>query len=288
MNLIVGATGELGSRIARRLLAQNRAVRILTRESSNYWELERAGAEVVFGDLKNPETLAAACRDVSRVLTTASASMRGGDDTLESVDREGTAHLIEAAKQAGTGQFVYVSAYGFEADSPLPLARYKAENEQRLKNSGLNYTILKPTMFMEVWIGFLLGSQLQQGGAVTILGDGNVKHAFVAIDDVADLAVAVLGHDAARNAEIPLSSPTPASYRDIIALIEEATGYPIEVHTVELGQEMPGLPPLVTELWTMMIEAGDVSLDVTDTANTFDLRLKTVPEYVRETFGPRA
>lgn len=60
---------------------------------------------------------------------------------------------------------------------------------------------------MESWIGFVICAQLQQGPTVTIVGDGKVKHGFVAIQNVAELAVAVLGNSNADNAVIPLNGP---------------------------------------------------------------------------------
>ncbi len=285
MNLIVGATGELGGRVARRLLAQNQAVRVLVRNSSQYLPLERAGAEVAFGDLKEPDTLPKACRGARRVVATASASLRAGDDTLEAVDRDGIRHLINAAKDAGVEQFVYVSAYGFHIDAQVALARYKSENEAYLRGSGMAYTILKPVNFMESWIGFMLGRQLQQGSTVTIVGDGRTRHGFVAIDDVATLAVKALGHPEAQNTEISVNGPASHSYREIIGLLERATDRRIAVNSVEPGEPLPGFPPVVAELWAWLVEMGDVDIDMTETCLAFDLRLTSVASYIQRTFG---
>lgn len=285
MILVVGATGELGRRVTQRLLTRDHQVRTLVRPSSDYRELREQGAELVFGDLKDLASLRKACDGVKQVVTTASASMRGGADTIETVDRLGTRNLIKAAQDARVKQFVYTSAYGFTADSPLPLARAKAENEKALRESGMGYTILKPPLFMESWIAFVLGAQLQREAKVSLVGDGKTKHGFISIENVADLAAAVIGHPAAENAELPLSAESH-SYLEIIEMIEATTGQSIQVDHVAPGEPVPGMPLLVTELWSTLAQAPDFELDTSHVAKTFGIQLISVEEFVRRTFGP--
>jgi uncharacterized protein YbjT (DUF2867 family) len=270
--------------ITRKLCAQGNPVRALVREGSAYEELQKAGAEIAFGDLKEPDTLRSACEGVKQVLSTATAVMRGGADTIDSVDIQGTSNLIDAAKAAVVEQFVYVSAFGFSPEASAPLARAKGLSEVKLQNSGLTYTILKPVTFMESWIGFVLGSQLAQGSSVTILGDGTVKHGFVASENVADLAVAVLGHPQAQNAVIPFNGPGSFSYRDIIKMIEGISGRTIEINSVDPAQPVPGLPPFVIELWRLFIELGDVTLSSEETAQTYGIKLVHVEDFIQTMF----
>ena len=107
MDLVVGATGSLGGHIAHRLLKIGEPIRALVRDGSDYSQLQLAGVEVALGDLKNRPSLDRALIGVDRVIATATAAHRGGDDTVDSVDREGYKNLIEAAKAAGISQFVY-------------------------------------------------------------------------------------------------------------------------------------------------------------------------------------
>ncbi|MFQ5675124.1 MAG: SDR family oxidoreductase [bacterium] len=284
MILVVGATGNLGSMIVKRICAQRHPVRALVREGSAYEEVQKAGAAIAFGDLKEPDTLRSACEDVKQVVSTATAVMRGGADTIESVDHQGTSNLIDAAKNANVEQFVYVSAVGFGPESSVPLARAKGLSEVKLKESGLTYSILKPVNFMESWIGFVLGSQLAKGPSVTILGDGRVKHGFVASENVADLAVTVLGHPQAQNAVIPLNGPGSFSYREIIKMIERATGQTIAIHSVDAAQPLPGFPPFVSDLWRLLIEMGDLTLNSEETAQTYGIKLVHVEDFIQTMF----
>ena len=111
MILIVGGTGDLGGRITRRLLERGERVRALTRPGTPEHRLP-GEVERTVGDLKEPETLLAACTGVDTVITTANAAARSAPDTVDSVDLTGNRDLIEAAESAGVERFVFVSALG--------------------------------------------------------------------------------------------------------------------------------------------------------------------------------
>ncbi len=144
MILVVGATGQLGGAVVRMLLAQGRPVRILVRPHSDYGSLAEAGAEAVFGDLKQRGSLDTACRGIETVITTATSAARGGEDTMQTVDLEGNRNLIAAAKAAGVNQFIFVSALPADPRSPVPLLQAKGRSEVTLRESGMPYTILAP------------------------------------------------------------------------------------------------------------------------------------------------
>ncbi|HUP00765.1 MAG TPA: SDR family oxidoreductase [Gemmatimonadota bacterium] len=284
MLLIVGATGELGGRIARSLLERGEAVRALVREGSEHGPLEGAGAELVFGDLTKPETLPAACAGIETVLTTASASVRGGGaDTIEAVDGQGTRDLIDVARQTGVRRFVHVSAHGFKADSGVPLVRAKTETEAHLRKSGLEYTILTPVAFMEAWIGHVIGGQLAHGPSVTLAGDGEKPMGFISVEDVAAAGTGVVGDPKAANAELPLCGDA-ASFRDVVRGIERVTGRPIAVETVPIGEPVPGLPPIIAELWPVLDRAG-VPPEGVRNLEAYGIQPVTVERFVARTFG---
>ena len=107
-------------------------MRILVRSSSSYDHLAAAGAEPVIGDLKDADSLAACCTGVEAVVSTANSALRGGDDTVESVDRQGSSNLIDAASAAGVRHFVFTSVLGASPESPVPFIHAKGcETEQR-------------------------------------------------------------------------------------------------------------------------------------------------------------
>src|SRR5688572_8916247 len=153
MNLVIGATGLLGTEICRLLAAEGRPVRALVRPTSEPAKVERLqsiGAEIVLGDLKDRSSLDAACQGIQAVVSTASATLsRLEGDSIETVDRNGQLGLIDAAKTTGVDRLVLVSFPNMNVEFPLQTA--KREVEQHLRESGMAYTILQPTFFLEVW-----------------------------------------------------------------------------------------------------------------------------------------
>src|SRR5579872_1419087 len=142
MILVVGATGLLGSEICARLRRQGAAVRGLVRRTANpdrVRGLQQAGVELAWGDLKDPESLAAACRGVDAVISTASSTLsRQAGDSIESVDGVGQMSLVNAAKDANVGRFLFVSfrqAPGFS----FPLGDAKREVEKAI--GSMNFTV---------------------------------------------------------------------------------------------------------------------------------------------------
>jgi len=284
MNLVIGATGSLGGLISHRLLKADVPLRALVREGSDYSSLHLGGAEVALGDLKSPRTLERACMGVRRIIATATAASRGGDDTVESVDRQGYSDLVEAAVAAGVRQFVFVSAHGFSAESPVALAQAKAQTERLLRSSGLNYTILQPALFMEAWISMILGAQLKRGPKVLIMGDPEQRLPLVAVGNVADLAIAVLDHSEAERTTLPLSAQA-VSYRQIVDWIDQATGSSIEIEAVPPGTEIPGFPPTVLDLWSWLATGAIDPIETVGVAMRFGLALETPKSFVKRNFG---
>jgi uncharacterized protein YbjT (DUF2867 family) len=284
MNLVIGATGSLGGHIAHRLLKSEKPVRALVREGSEYSALQSGGAQVALGDLKNTRSLQRACVGARRIIATATAAVRGGEDTADSVDRQGYSHLIAAAVEAGVRQFIFVSAHGFSADSPVDLVRAKVDTEEALKASGLNYTILRPALFMEAWISMILGSQLQLGPKVVVLGDPDQRLPFVCTSNVTDLAIAVLGNASAERTSLPLSSQA-VSYRQVIEWMGQATDREIAIESVPPDTQLPGLPPTVLELWSWLATGTMEPIETVEVAVKFGLALESVQSFIDRTFG---
>lgn len=280
MVLVVGATGSLGRRIVHRLRAQDEDVRALVRPASDWADLERAGAQIALGDLKEPQTLDRACAGVDVVVSTANSAKRGGADTIETVDLNGNRNLIDAAARAGVHRFIFVSVLGVSADSPVPFFRAKAAAEQHLRESGLEYTIIAPNIFMDVWLVRLIEAPVAAGQPVTLVGEAARRHTFVAEDDVAAFATAAVRSPVARNAHVLVGGPEALSFRDAVRIYERALGREIPVRTVAPGEPIPGVPPAVQGL-VAAFETYDSPLPMEQTARRFGLTLASVEDRAR-------
>jgi uncharacterized protein YbjT (DUF2867 family) len=285
--LVAGATGTLGGMIVQRLLERGSAVRCLVRPASDHRALREAGAEICFGNLRDLGSLDAAMEGVGAVVTTANSARRGGDDNVLTVEIDGNRNLIDAARRAGVEQFVFVSALGASLDNPVPFMRGKAMTEEYLRASGVPYTILAPNVFMEAWIGMVVGMPVQSGRPVTLVGEGRRRHAFVSIEDVADFAVAALGNPSALNQYIPIAGPLAVSWREVVDVCQRALGREIPVQRVAPGEPVPGFPETVGQLMAAF-ETYDSGFDMTETARRFGITLTPVEAFVRQAFGSNA
>jgi uncharacterized protein YbjT (DUF2867 family) len=260
MILVVGASGRLGRLVAEGLLDRGERIRVLDRGSGASTGLAEAGAEMVPGDLKDPDSLFSACAGVDAIVTTANSAQRGGADTAESVDRRGNVALIDAAVAAGVTRFVFTSMLGASPHSPAPFVRAKGEAEEHLRSTRLIWTILQPNAFMDVWLPAVLGPALA-GQPVMLLGEGRRRHSLVAARDVAAYAVSALTSGLADRETLVIGGPHPISWRDAIAMVEQEAGRPVEVVSVAPEQGLPHLPASMSEILAFM-ETYDSPLDM--------------------------
>jgi len=280
MDLVAGATGSLGGKIVRELLSRGRAVRALVRNPGQRRALEELGAEVAIGNLRDPATLEAACRGVDVVISTASATRRE-DDTVENVDMRGTQSLVDAARKAGVRRFIVVSTNGASADSPVPVFRAKAAAEAHLMASGMEYAILRPDAFMDIWFGMLIEMPVGKGMPVTLVGEARRRHSFIAERDVARFAAAAAESGETLNTVLTLGGPEAVTFRQAAEAYGEAAGRSLEIRSVAPGEPIPGLPPIV---WGIAagLEGYDSPVPMEDTARRFRVRPTGYRDFVRE------
>src|SRR4051812_1454516 len=160
MDLVVGATGFLGTEICRRLRERGEDVRTLVRKTSEALKVERLktfGCEIVTGDLQDKALLDRACKGIETVISTASTTVsRQKHDSLDKTDLQGQLNLIDAAERNDVKRFVLISfSANLEGDTRLHNAKRKVE--EKLRESGVSYTILRPSCFMEIWLSPMLG-----------------------------------------------------------------------------------------------------------------------------------
>jgi uncharacterized protein YbjT (DUF2867 family) len=284
MILVIGATGQLGGKIARGLLARGKAVRILARPGSVVAPLVDLGATVAVGDLRERASLDAACKGQTTVVTTANSARRSGDDNVDSVDLRGTRNLIAAAAAGGVGHFIYMSALGVSPDSPVPFLAAKGANEAFLRSSGMRWTILAPNAFIESWPVVVVGRPAAMGQPVSVVGSGLRRHTFVSEDDVAAFGIAAVDHPAAVNQHLPIGGPQALSWRDVVAVYERVLGRPIALRLVPPGEPVPGIPPAVLALLAAL-DTYDTDFDTAPLARTLGVRLTTLEEVARRTVG---
>ena len=234
MLLVVGATGILGTEICRLVAEAGRPVRALVRASADPARVEalRAmGAELVTGDLRDRASLDRACAGAGAVISTAATTgARLPDDDIARTDRDGAMQLVDAALAARVRRFVYVSFTG-NMEIPSPFRDAKRDVERHLIASGLAYTILRPSVFLEAWISPAAGFDWDAGRA-QLLGDGDRPVSWVSVLDVARFAVDCVDDPAAHDRVIELGGPEALTAAEVVRTFEVVAGRPFTVTRV--------------------------------------------------------
>jgi uncharacterized protein YbjT (DUF2867 family) len=285
--LVVGATGLVGFAVCEELTKSGRSVRAMIRGTSDPSKraaLDRLGVELVEGDLKDPVSLARACAGVNSVISTASSTLsRQSGDSIESVDERGQLALVEAAKRAGVEAFVFVS-FRNNPDIQFPLTAAKRAVERELKSSGMAYTILQASYFMEVWLTPALGFDAANG-TVRMYGDGTRPISWISYRDVARAAVAALGEPDARNTVVELGGPQALSPREVVRMFEVAGTAEIATESVpesaleaQLHSATDSLQKSFAGLM-LMYARGD-AIDTTISSRLFPFQMTAVRDYI--------
>ena len=284
--LVAGATGFLGSEICRQLRAKNKNVKGLVRitsELNKVAQLKELGVETVEGDLKDKVSLENALHGVSAIISTVSSTLsRQEGDSIQTVDDEGQINLIDAAVKAGVNQLIYIS---FCELGECPLQNAKRKVEKHLVESGLKYTILQPTCFMEVWLSPALGFDYPNAKA-TIYGEGNSKISWISIKDVGAFAVAALDNPSAANNIIELGGPEALSQLEVVNVFETSKGTKFALQFVPKealnAQKDAAQDPLSESFATLMLGLVNGSeIDMKNTLDDFPIQLTSVIEYAK-------
>jgi uncharacterized protein YbjT (DUF2867 family) len=212
MILLTGATGLTGSAVLRACVADGLPVRALVRDPAKAAGFPD-GVEVVTGDLLDPPP--AVFEGVERALLISSADQR----LVE------TQHaFIDAAKRAGVGHVVKMSGRGCRRGSGFRFARMHAEIEGYLADSGLAYSVLRPSQFMPVYFREV-PSMLRDG--VLNLPMGEAKLAPVDVGDLARVAVALLRGQGEEGGRYELTGPEALTMSEVAGQLAEVTGRPV-------------------------------------------------------------
>lgn len=288
--LVVGATGVLGRQATRQLLAAGHHVRAMTRDSHKAQDLAEMGAEVIQGDLIDPASLQKACQGVEAVLASAHQLTGTGKYTSEAVDDAGHRALVDAAKAAGVKQFVYISAQRVSADHPTDFCRTKAKIEAYLQASGLSFTILRPSAFMEWHVHNLLGASILTTGKTTIYGAGNNPMNFMAGQDVARFAVLALTDPRLKNHTLDIGGPDNISKNEVVRLYEKYAGKTAKVSHVPtgvmkiMGPVLRPIQPVLSRLmsFSVWVDTTNQKFDANAMLKEFPMALTRVEEFVRD------
>lgn len=205
--LVTGATGFTGSRLVPLLLKSGFQVRAFVRPTSDRSPLSTLTVEWVTGDLSNPETLTAALHGVDALVNIASLGFGHVDSILRS------------AKEAGVKRGIFISTTAIFTRLNASSKSIRLTAEESIQSSGLDYTILRPTMIYgsprdrNMWRLIRL---LRITPIMPIFGDGESLQQPIFVDDVAQAMLLALGTDATIGKSYNIAGKTPLTYNQVI------------------------------------------------------------------------
>ena len=196
--LVIGATGNVGRPTVAALLEKGVSVRALSRSADNLAKLPD-GVEGVVGDLESGDGLEAACAGVERVFLITSNG--------ETESQRGL-NAVNAAQAAGVKHVVFLSVKGPDTEPAVPHYRAKLPVEQALKDSGMDYTILRCNFFMQTDMSVI---PVMKEHGVYAMPIGSIGNNRVDARDIADCAVRALTEDGHAGKEYELHGPDTVS-----------------------------------------------------------------------------
>ncbi len=286
MVLVVGATGLVGSAVCEKLARRGEKVRALVRRTSSEERiaaLKTCGVELFVGDLKDPDSIAAACRGVDAVISTASSTLsHQAGDSIESVDAAGQLNLVNAAKSCNVERFLFVS-FRRPPGLSFPLGDAKEAVEKAI--TTLNFTTIQASWFMEVWLSPALGFDYANATA-RIYGPGTAPISWVSFRDVAEMCAVALRHPAAERTTIEFGGPEAISPLEVVARFERIGGRPFKLEHVPesalLSQFQEATDSMQKSFAALMLgySRGD-AINMASAVDTFALKLSSVDDYAR-------
>jgi uncharacterized protein YbjT (DUF2867 family) len=293
MVLVVGATGLVGREVCQKLIRQGEPVKALVRATSSKAKIEAllaSGVDLCVGDLKDPQSIVAACRGVNAVISTASSTLtRQPGDSIESVDATGQLNLVNTAKGAEVGRFVFVS-FRRPPGVSFPLGDAKEQVENAV--TSLNFTVIQASYFMEVWLSPALGFDYVNAGA-RIYGPGTSPLSWVSFCDVAEMCAVALRHPAAERRTIEFGGPEALTPLEVVARFETIGDRPFRIEHVPepalRSQFKEATDPMQKSFAALMLGYvhGD-AMNMAPVVDTFGIKLTNVNEYARSMLGKAA
>lgn len=223
MILITGASGYIGRHLVARLAAQGERPRCLVRNvrrAANILHVDKV--ELVHGDTTSPDSLETAVQGVDTIVHTAFITADRKQSTgnnYEETNVRGTANVIQAAKKAGVKRIIVISGLGTKPDKPGSYMQGRYLAEKMIKESGLDWTIIQPSVLFGKDAPFFKGlaDLIRVSPAVPLIGCGKIMFQPIYVEDVVTVIIKVLEEpERTKNKTYTIGGPEYYSFTQII------------------------------------------------------------------------
>ena len=237
MLLLTGVTGKTGGASAQALLKKGVPLRAIVRNAEKAAALKAAGVELVIGDVTDKAVLEKAMVGVSKALMVCP----NGEKQLD-IEKQ----FVDVAKKAGVKHIVKMSSMESTPDAKVPIAKIHWASEQYLRQSGLEWTMMKPNFFMQNFLGSA-GTIKEQGKFFLPMGQG--KTVMIDTRDIGACVAAVMTGTGHAGQAYELSGPEKLSFADAAARMSTALGRTITYVPVPMDSYRQTLARFLTNEW---------------------------------------
>jgi NADH dehydrogenase len=226
--LVTGATGFVGRALLPRLAEAGLEVRCLIRPSRHSPRLPRGvPVQVSIASLEDARGLRAALVGVDTIIHLAGAEWHGRRGDVFAVDAQGTRALVEAAREAGVGRLLHLSHLGADRASAYPVLKAKGLAEEFIRQSGINYTIVRSTLLYGEEDVFLnvLAALIRMGPGVFLMpGDGKVSLQPLWVEDLVTCLEWSLSDLTSLNQTLSLGGPEFITFGQMVQMVMDVVG----------------------------------------------------------------
>ena len=253
----------MGRAVVRELQEHHHRVRCLVHTPGNERMFPDRSVEVHYGSVSDPEALARALYDVEAVIHLVGIIRRSRNRTYDLINRQGVANVVAAAKEVGVKHFIQVSALGATNDAGYPYLYSKWRGDQEVVNSGLSYTIVRPSIMFGPGDEFLntLAGLVRTTPVVPVAGSGRNRFQPIAVADMARCLALTVDREDLKGKIVEIGGPDQLSYNEVISLIARTLGkrrlrlhvpvWMMYIATVIL-QKVVSRPPVTTDQLKMI------------------------------------
>jgi uncharacterized protein YbjT (DUF2867 family) len=237
--ILFGCTGNLGKQLAAELTRQGYDVTGVVRNKVKAQEMQDLVKHTVIAAVTDPASLEGICHNFPTVISALGKSVSPKEKSKPSfwqIDYEANNHILSEALKSGVEKFVYVSALG--AENYPHLAYFEAHHRfaEKLKVSGINYSIIKPPALFSAFLDLV---DMAKKGQLITMGKGDKRTNPIYEGDLAKICVASINMS---NVEIEAGGTEVWSRHQINEIIQQAVNPAKKVRKVPFGLVKAGLP----------------------------------------------
>jgi uncharacterized protein YbjT (DUF2867 family) len=226
MLLLTGATGQVGSALLRRLVDDGADVRCLVRDPRRLGAM-RVRVQIALGDLTDPPSFRNALRGVDTVVHLAATIRDQPRGSIEELNGIATWRIVQAARRAGVGRFVFFSALDASGHHRTRFHRAKALAEQAVREADLDWTVFAPSIVYapgDEWLTLL--ERLALLPVMPMSGMGRARYQPIWAEDAAACVMAALRAPASERRRYELAGPGTLTHTEIVRLVLDSLGRP--------------------------------------------------------------